>query len=102
MKHGPDSSYWHIRLVNPKTLKNMKTVNRPPVKQVVGVNKDGHWIDQNIMVRKSNAKKSGSKLIITNAKVKKALKEKGISPSAIIHMKDGGEADFIVRKHAKR
>jgi len=98
MKHGPDSKYWHIRLVNPKTLKTMRTVDRPPIKQVTGKNKAGRWVDQNIMIKKSQAKKSGSHLIIKNAKVKKALKDKGLNPSAIISLKGGGEADFIMKR----
>lgn len=103
MKHGPDSKYWHIRLVNPKSLKTMRTVDRPPVKQVTGINRDGHWVDQNIMIKKGNAKKVGSKLIIKDAKVKTWLKKKGINVSAIISLKGGGEADFMVEgKNAKR
>jgi hypothetical protein len=97
MKHGPHSKYWHIRLKNPKILKNMKTVDRNPIKQVVGKDKNGHWIDQNVMVKKSHAKKSGSHLIITNAKVKKALKGKSLNPSKIVHLKSGGEADYTIR-----
>jgi hypothetical protein len=101
MKHGPNSKYWHIRLVNPKLLKNMKTVDRPPLKQVSGKDRKGHWIDQNVMVQKRHAKKSGSHLVITNNKVKKALKERGLNPSAIIPLKGGGEADYTIKKEKK-
>jgi hypothetical protein len=102
MKHGANSKFWHIRLVNPKLLKSMKTVTRGPIKQVVGKNKGGHWTDQNVMVKKGNAKKSGSKLIITNSKVKKALIEKGFNPSAIIHLNGGGDSDFTVKQKGKK
>jgi len=98
MKHGPDSKYWHIRLRNPKLLKNMKTVARGPVKQVTGVMKDGLWVDQNIMILKGKAKKKGSKLIITNAKVRKWMKEHKYKQSAIKPLKGGGEADFTIKR----
>lgn len=97
--HGKDSKYWHIRIRKPGNLRNMKTVERGPVKQVRGISKrSSKWVDQNIMVKKKDAKKSGSKLIITNKKVRKHLKEMKIPLSKIFRRTDAGEADYKIGK----
>ena len=100
-QHGKDSKYWHIRLRDPKKLKSMRTVDRGLVKQVVGKDKKGNWIDQNIMVKKSHAKQSGSSLKITNEKVRRTFRDKKIPLSNITQRKGGAESDFIVKKVPK-
>jgi len=97
--HGKDSKYWHIRLREPADLKNMKTVERGPVKQIRGISKrSNEWVDQNVMVKKKDAKKSGSRLIITNKKVRKHLKEMKIPLSRIFRRSNAGDADYKIKK----
>jgi len=97
-KHGAESRYYHIRLRDPKQLKNMRTVKRGPVKQVVGKNKKNEWVDQNILVEKKHAHKSGSRLVIKNKSIIKTLKEKGITVSSVVHDRTGGEMDYKIKK----
>lgn len=105
--HDKDSKYWHIRLPgragNPDNLKNMKTVDRGPIKQVSGIDKKTKkWVDQNIMVKKKDAKVSGSRLIITNKKVRESFQDRKLLLSRIFRRKDGGEADYAVKKQKKK
>ena len=96
--HGKTSKYFHIRLRDPKKLKNMRTVDRGDVKQVMGKDKKGNWVEQNIMVKRNHAKVNGSRLTITNKKVRKKFREKKLPLSKIIHRKDGGEADYKLKR----
>jgi len=100
--HGDKSKYFHIRLRDPKKLKNMRTVDRGPVKQVVGKDKKGRWVNQNIMVKKSHAKASGSRLIIKDKKVRGFMRENRHSLINIFRRKDAGSADYHIKKKKKK
>ena len=93
-----EGEFYHIRLKNPDALRNMKTTNFGHLKKVRGINKQGEWVDQNIMVNKRNAKPSGSKLIIKTKKLKERLKEEGILLSSIVRRKSGGKMDYKAKK----
>lgn len=98
-QHGKDSKYFHIRLADPKTLKNMRTVDRGAVKQVVGISrKTKKSVDQNVLVLKRHAKQSGNKLIIKSKKVRESFKKKKIPLSRIFRRKDGGDADYKIKR----
>jgi len=96
--HGEKSKLWHIRLRNPKNLRNMRTVKRGSIKQVVGIDKKTRkWVEQNIMIWKKDAKKSGSRLVVTNKRVRRRLKKMGIPLSKIFHRKTGGYSDYAIK-----
>ena len=99
--HGDKSKYFHIRLRDPKKLKNMRTVDRGPVKQVVGKDKKGRWVNQNILVKKSHAKVSGSRLIIKDEKVWSFMRDNKHPLSMIFRRKDAGSADYHIKKIKK-
>lgn len=102
-KHGEKSKFWHIRIRKPDSLNEMRTVVRGPIKQVMGKSKKtGKWVEQNIMIKKSQAKQAGSRLIIKSKKVRDELKRKGISLSNIVKSKTGGDADYDFKKKNKR
>ena len=92
-----ESRYIHIRLRDPKGLRSMRTVERGPIKQVMGKDKHGDWVEQNILIKKQQIKKSGSKIVITNKKTREAVKQK-ISLSSVVHDPSGGEMDYKIKK----
>lgn len=96
-KHGKASKYFHIRLISPKGITGMVTAKRGPVKQVVG-KKKGKWVEQNIMIRKEDARVTKSRLILTDDKVRRFFKKRDIPIGCIVRRKTAGVSDYKIQK----
>ena len=93
-----DGEYYHIRLRNPDQLRNMKTTQFGSLKKVRGIDKNGRWVDQNVMVPKRNAEVKGSRLVIKTKRLKQELQEDGVLISSIVRAKTRGLMDFKAKR----